>query len=170
MSHPTITESLNIVPRIITMQTCVLHLLAPSFLHVIKKMEAMGRNGVSAVLPPTAHQQNPSPVFALRKGIWNILSKWNALQMAVENKWGGSDSLDKSHQLASDIESWFSKSKEPQSVEDLESLLHESLLLTFNTEIEDGSIEEVAEQLMSLHEDVQGNHQCYINKLIFGSR
>lgn len=29
------------------------------------------------------------------------------------------------------------------SVEDLESLLHESLLLTFNTEIEDGSIEEV---------------------------
>lgn len=28
-------------------------------------------------------------------------------------------------------------------LEDLENMLHESLLLTFNTEIEDGSIEEV---------------------------
>lgn len=75
-------------------------------------MEGMGRNGVAAaVLPPPAHQQNPAPVIALRRGIWNILSRWNALQMAVENKWGGTDSLDKSHQLASDIESWFSKSK-----------------------------------------------------------
>lgn len=118
----------------------------------------MGRNGVVAVLPSPSRQQNLAPVFALRQGIWNILFNWNALQMAVENKWGGTDSLDKSHQLASDIESWFSKSKAPLSVEDLESLLHESLLLTFNTEIEDGSIEEVAEQLMVLHEDLQGNH------------
>ena len=32
----------------------------------------------------------------------------------------------------------------PLYVEDVENLLHESLLLTFNTEIEDGSIEEVS--------------------------
>ncbi|KAL1808467.1 hypothetical protein ACET3Z_025457 [Daucus carota] len=118
-------------------------------------MEAVGRNGEGAVLPPPSHQQK---VLALRKGIWNILSKWNALQMAVENKWGGTDSLDKSHLLAYDIESWFLKSKAPLSVEDLDGLLHESLLLTFNTEIEDGSIEEVAEQLIVLHEELQGNH------------
>ena len=31
----------------------------------------------------------------------------------------------------------------PLCVEDLENLLHESLLFSFNTEIEDGSIEEV---------------------------
>ena len=31
----------------------------------------------------------------------------------------------------------------PLYVEDLENLLHESLLLSFNTEIEDGSLEEV---------------------------
>ncbi|WOH08485.1 hypothetical protein DCAR_0727926 [Daucus carota subsp. sativus] len=120
-----------------------------------KKMEAVGRNGEGAVLPPPSHQQK---VFALRQGIWNILCKWNALQMAVENKWGGTDSLDKSHLLAYDIESWFSISKAPLSVEDLDGLLHESLLLTFNTEIEDGSIEEVAEQLIVLHEELQGNH------------
>lgn len=31
----------------------------------------------------------------------------------------------------------------PLDVEDLETLLHERMLLSFNTEIEDGSIEEV---------------------------
>nr|XP_007157124.1 hypothetical protein PHAVU_002G044900g [Phaseolus vulgaris]ESW29118.1 hypothetical protein PHAVU_002G044900g [Phaseolus vulgaris] len=69
------------------------------------------------------------------------------------NQWGGSDSLQKSHQLAADLFSWFSKSKVLVPVEDLENLLHECMLLTFNTEIEDGSIEQVAEQLLIIHEE-----------------
>lgn len=40
-----------------------------------------------------------------------LLSRWNGLQMAIENKWGGHDSLKKSEQLAYDIVSWFSQSK-----------------------------------------------------------
>lgn len=47
----------------------------------------------------------------LREGIALILSRWNGLQMAVQNQWGGHDSLQKSHQLADDISSWFSQSK-----------------------------------------------------------
>ncbi|XP_059630146.1 uncharacterized protein LOC132273138 [Cornus florida] len=95
----------------------------------------------------------------LREGISGLLSQWNALQMAVQNQWGGSDSLHKSHQLAADILTWFSQSKTPVSMEDLESLLHEKLLFTFKTDIEDGSIEEVAEQLMIMHEEyLRGNH------------
>ena len=38
-------------------------------------------------------------------------------------------------------------------MEDLENLLHETLLLDFNTEVEDGSIEKVAEQLMVMYEE-----------------
>ncbi|KAH7856604.1 hypothetical protein Vadar_003422 [Vaccinium darrowii] len=72
-----------------------------------------------------------------------LLSRWNGLQMAIQNEWGGHDSLSKSKQLGYDIVTWFSQSKEPPCVEDLENLLHESLLLSFNTDIEDGSIEEV---------------------------
>lgn len=82
-----------------------------------------------------------------------LLSRWNGLQMAIQNEWGGHDSHQKSEQLAYGIVSWFSQSKEPPNVEDLENLLHENLLLSFNTDIEDGSIEEVAEQLMNLHEE-----------------
>ncbi|BAT81775.1 hypothetical protein VIGAN_03163700, partial [Vigna angularis var. angularis] len=38
-------------------------------------------------------------------------------------------------------------------IEELENLLYECMLLTFNTEIEDGSIEQVAEQLFVIHEE-----------------
>lgn len=114
----------------------------------------------------------------MQEGIILLLSRWYALQMAVQNQWGGRDSLQKSYQLADDLFSWFSKSNciyfiflisiiywftrayfvDPfmsyyvflliyiialVPVEDLENLLHESMLLTFNTEIEDGSIEQV---------------------------
>uniref|UniRef100_A0A5B7AGI8 Pre-rRNA-processing protein TSR2 n=1 Tax=Davidia involucrata TaxID=16924 RepID=A0A5B7AGI8_DAVIN len=118
-------------------------------------MESINRNGV--VTPSRCLK--PEAVSRLRQGISVHLSRWNGLQMAVKNEWGGRDSLKKSEQLAADILSWFSQSKALLCVEDLESLLHESLLLTFNTEIEDGSIEEVAEQLMIMHEEyLQGNH------------
>ncbi|CAL5435517.1 unnamed protein product [Camellia sinensis] len=87
--------------------------------------------------------------------------------MAIQNKWGGSDSLKKFDQLTSDILSWFSQSKEQLHIEDLENLLHESLLLTFNTDIEDGSIEEVAEQLMIMHEEfLQGSHALMNKRVI----
>ncbi|KAF7837305.1 pre-rRNA-processing protein TSR2-like protein [Senna tora] len=94
----------------------------------------------------------------MEERILRLLSRWNGLQLAVKNQWGGSDSLQKSHQLASDLFSCLSKSNAPVPVEDLETLLHESLLLTFNTEIEDGSIEEVAEQLMVIHEEYLHRH------------
>ncbi|KAK7308848.1 hypothetical protein RJT34_05129 [Clitoria ternatea] len=94
-----------------------------------------------------------NPMILLQKNIILLLSRWHALQMAIQNEWGGSDSLQKSHQLVADLFYWFSKSNAPIPIEDLESLLHESMLLTFNTEIEDGSIEQVAEQLVNFHEE-----------------
>ncbi|KAL5782627.1 hypothetical protein ACOSP7_007656 [Xanthoceras sorbifolium] len=111
-----------------------------------------GRNRVT--------RQKPEAVsHNLLEGIRLVLSRWNGLQMAVQNQWGGRDSLHKSHQLAADILSWFSQLKGPLYVEDLETLLHERMLLSFNTEIEDGSIEEVAEQLMIMYEEyLQGNN------------
>ncbi|OWM74273.1 pre-rRNA-processing protein TSR2 homolog [Punica granatum] len=90
----------------------------------------------------------------LLEGIALLLSGWHGLQLAIENQWGGADSVQKYHQLIVDIFSWFSsRSKASLCVEELENVLHESMLLSFNTEIEDGSIEEVAEQLMILYEE-----------------
>ncbi|XP_022137757.1 pre-rRNA-processing protein TSR2 homolog [Momordica charantia] len=97
-------------------------------------------------------------VSGLQTAISSVFSRWDGLQMAIQNQWGGRDSHQKSLNLASDVFSWFSRSKPPLYVEDLENLLHESLLLSFNTEIEDGSIEQVAEQLMMIYEEhLQGS-------------
>ncbi|GKV07354.1 hypothetical protein SLEP1_g19147 [Rubroshorea leprosula] len=97
------------------------------------------------------------PVF--QEGIGLLLSRWSALQMAVENEWGGRDSRRKADLLVSDISSFFANSKEPLYIDDLENILEESLL-SLNTMAEDGSIEEVAEKLMVMHEEcLEGNYQ-----------
>ncbi|GMJ08339.1 hypothetical protein like AT3G22510 [Hibiscus trionum] len=109
-----------------------------------------GQNNHSSL--PSTHEND-----CLVERIRVVLSGWHGLQMAVQNQWGGLDSLHKSQQLAADIFSWFQNSK-AHRIEDLENLLHESMLLSLNTEIEDGSIEEVAEQLMIMHEEyLHGN-------------
>ncbi|KAK6929950.1 Pre-rRNA-processing protein TSR2 [Dillenia turbinata] len=112
-------------------------------------MDSIEKKGVAAT-----YELKPELHSLLRERISKILSQWTGLQMAVQNEWGGRDSHHKSQQLVLDILFWFSHSKAPHHVEDLESFLHETLLLSFNTEIEDGSIEEVAEQLMIMHEEL----------------
>jgi len=124
-------------------------------------------NGAVEPAVPSCSLEKQGCFSPLQEKISKLLSLWTALQMAVQNEWGGCDSLEKSEQLASDVFSWLFQSKELLQVEDLENLLHERLLLSFNTEIEDGSIEEVAEQLMIIREDhlhgnlvpVHENHQ-----------
>ncbi|CAB4281851.1 unnamed protein product [Prunus armeniaca] len=88
----------------------------------------------------------------LQEGIGLVLSRWSALQLAVENEWGGRDSRLKAEQLITDIFSWFNHSKEPLYIDDLEDMLNEAML-SLNTMTEDGSIEEVAEKLMIMHEE-----------------
>jgi len=91
------------------------------------------------------------------EGIGLVLNRWSALQTAVENEWGGRDSKLKANQLADDVFSWFTQSKEPLYVDDLEAILDEGLL-SLNLEVEDGSVEEVAENLMVMHEEcLEGN-------------
>lgn len=45
-----------------------------------------------------------------REGIVLVLSRWSALQIAVENEWGGRDSRRKADLLASEIFNWFAQS------------------------------------------------------------
>ncbi|KAH9310430.1 hypothetical protein KI387_025465 [Taxus chinensis] len=99
------------------------------------------------------------------EGVGLVLSRWTALQMAVQNEWGGKSSAVKAHQLSTDIVSWLVHPTLPRYIDELEEMLDENMLLSFNTEIEDGSLEEVAEQLMLLHEEcLQGNYDT-ISKL-----
>ncbi|KAK3042163.1 hypothetical protein RJ639_001283 [Escallonia herrerae] len=70
----------------------------------------------------------PDALSSLREGIFNLLSRWTALQIAVENEWGGRDSIKKSEQLASDILSLLSQLKGHR----LEYLVHNLIIAAFD--------------------------------------
>ncbi|KAI3473355.1 hypothetical protein Pfo_030645 [Paulownia fortunei] len=93
----------------------------------------------------------------LQEGINLVLSRWAALRMAVENEWGGRDSLQKSQQLGPHLFHRLTQSKEQVYIDDIEDMLDE-FMLSLNTEIGDGSIEEIAENLMVMREEcLEGN-------------
>ncbi|KAK2380324.1 pre-rRNA-processing protein TSR2 protein [Trifolium repens] len=94
-----------------------------------------------------------------QEGIGLVLSRWSALRTAVENEWGGPQSHSKAQQLAADIFSWFTQSNDQLYIDDLETLLNDATL-SFNLVIQDGSVEEVAEKLMIMHEEcLSGNFE-----------
>lgn len=81
--------------------------------------------------------------------------------MAVENGWGGPHSRAKALDFASRVFNFFHQPnrREPVYIDDLEDLLDEGMD-SFHATLDDGSIEEVAEQLMIMHEEcLEGNFQ-----------
>ncbi|KAL4560625.1 hypothetical protein LXL04_032778 [Taraxacum kok-saghyz] len=102
-------------------------------------------------------QLTAEAVNQLREGIDLLLGRWSALQMAVQNEWGGRDTRQKAQQLSVDIYQWLIRPSETLYVDDLENLL-DDFMLSLNTEIDDGSIEEIADNLMIVHEEcLEGN-------------
>ncbi|KQJ86517.1 hypothetical protein BRADI_4g06047v3 [Brachypodium distachyon] len=80
---------------------------------------------------------------ALQEGIGLVFGLWTALQMAVENQWGGRDSRAKADQFAASILSWFSNSKGPFYFDDLENMMHDTISESFSADFEDDSVEEI---------------------------
>lgn len=63
------------------------------------------------------------------EGIVMTLYRWSALQLAVENEWGGRQSRQKAEQLHSDIFSWFTQST--GNYQNSLILLHENAFFFF---------------------------------------
>jgi len=94
----------------------------------------------------------------LQQGINLLLSRWSALQMAVDNEWGGRDTRLRSQQLAVDTLSLLTRPKEPVYIDEVENMLDTFMDSSLYTQIEDGSIEEISEKLMVMHEEcLEGN-------------
>ncbi|GMI65625.1 hypothetical protein like AT5G27990 [Hibiscus trionum] len=83
-----------------------------------------------------------APVF--QEGLCFILTRWSALTAAVENEWGGRDSRGKANAICTDVFAFFTAFRaEPLHIDDLENILEQGLL-SLNTLVEYGSIEEVS--------------------------
>jgi len=100
---------------------------------------------------------------ALEEGIRLCFNRWTALQLAVENEWGGRSSRQKVQKLQADVLTFFVHSRVQKYIDELEQLLDDNLIQLLNLEAEDESIQEVAEQLMVLHEEcAQGNYETVL--------
>lgn len=65
----------------------------------------------TVVPPPTPAEQDAW----FREGVRLCLGTWTALQLAVENEWGGTRSREKLKQLEGDIVNWFYRGKREES-------------------------------------------------------
>jgi len=102
---------------------------------------------------------------ALGEGIRLVFGRWTALQMAVENQWGGRDSRAKADQFGESIHSWFCRSRGPHYFEDLVDMMYDTISDSFNADFEDNSVEEVAEQLLIIHEECLQSNYSSVEKL-----
>ena len=68
-------------------------------------MELRSRTVTGPVVLPAAGR----PMF--EEGLQLVFSKWTALDLAVQNEWGGMHSKDKALQLMRDTADWFYKKK-----------------------------------------------------------
>ncbi|XP_030543237.1 pre-rRNA-processing protein TSR2 homolog [Rhodamnia argentea] len=111
--------------------------------------------------PPRLLEQ-AVPIF--REGISLTLARWSALQMAVDNEWGGRNSRQRADELGHEIFDWCTQPTEPLYIDDLEDLLYEAMI-SLNVVAEDGSVEEVAEKLTSMYEECLEGNFTTIEKL-----
>ncbi|CAI9102424.1 OLC1v1000689C1 [Oldenlandia corymbosa var. corymbosa] len=128
-------------------------------------MNSINGNHSAAVAPAAPPPLTAEAAVLLQEGINLLFSRWTALQMAVLNEWGGPHSRVKSQKLAVDIFSLLTQSKEKVYIDDVEDFLYNAMEEEFATEISDGSIEEIAENLMLMHEGCLEGDFSLIQKL-----
>lgn len=108
----------------------------------------------------------PAAAAALGEGIALLFSRWTALQMAVDNGWGGPDSRCKEADFAAEVHDWFAAADPNELyIDDLEELLDDRLGVFFWTVAEDGSVAEVAEKLMVMHEECLAGNFSSVERL-----
>ena len=107
--------------------------------------------------PHKRKMSNPSPpsstFLSFAKGVVARLALWPALQIAVQNGWGGPDSAQKRTWIASVIVDTFEQPTPPDA-EYIEEMLLQIMDDEFETIVEDGSSESVAKDITNLWKDI----------------
>ncbi|KAJ1959490.1 rRNA accumulation- protein [Dipsacomyces acuminosporus] len=98
---------------------------------------------------------------AFIEGVDHIFAKWTALELAVQNGWGGRNSQEKRDSMVDEVVNYFdeliSKKKKPEP-SDIEELLLDIMDEDFNIMLEDNSAIEVAKDLCKVFvECIKGN-------------
>ncbi|KAI3996046.1 hypothetical protein MKX01_030896 [Papaver californicum] len=84
----------------------------------------------------------PESMAIVAEGIFLILSRWTALQLALQYRVYDKFSCQRAEQLHADIFYWFTQSKELY-IDDLERILEDSMGNSIDTYVDDESIGDV---------------------------
>ncbi|KAI9491469.1 Pre-rRNA-processing protein TSR2-domain-containing protein [Zychaea mexicana] len=101
--------------------------------------------------------EHPNKV-AFEQGVEYILKSWTALNLAVEQDWGGVESAEKRDWLIGVIVDYFGSNGKKLDVEDIETILDQIMTDEFQTILEDDSSYLVAKHLVEVyHQCIRGN-------------
>lgn len=105
----------------------------------------------------------PAEVFA--QGCHKVFSCWTALNLAVENHWGGAESEQKRDDFVQQVIN-FCISRKEVFRDEIEDILVDKLDEYFSVVLEDGSDVEVAEILVKLHSNCSKGDFTYAKELV----
>ncbi|KAF8335031.1 Pre-rRNA-processing protein TSR2-domain-containing protein [Cantharellus anzutake] len=112
----------------------------------------------------TNSSQLPSiELISFARGVIAALDCWPVLRLAIQESWGGPDSVSKKRWIASSIVDAFEIS--PLDEEDVELLLLDALVEGFETEVDDGSSRTIACDIVRIWRDVSNNQMGFVLKL-----
>nr|XP_056723364.1 pre-rRNA-processing protein TSR2 homolog [Euleptes europaea] len=99
------------------------------------------------------------------QGVKAVLAHWPALQIAVENGFGGAFSQEKAEWMAGAVEQYFQSNAdlEPDEVDDF---LAEVMNNEFDTMIEDGSLSQVSQQLCQFFRQCQQGNGAAVQEAL----
>ncbi|CAI5494851.1 unnamed protein product [Closterium sp. Naga37s-1] len=99
-------------------------------------------------VPITAAEQHADGWF--REGVRLVFARWTALQLALENQWGGGRSAEKAQHMQADLVHFCYSKRGAVYADELEEWLDEATVRDFNMEVEDGSLREVADKVVEV--------------------
>ncbi|KAI8639377.1 Pre-rRNA-processing protein TSR2-domain-containing protein [Parasitella parasitica] len=95
--------------------------------------------------------EHPNKI-AFEEGTSYIFHNWTALKLAVEQDWGGVESVEKREWFIDTIVDHFGKLGKKLDIEEVEDILYQIMTDEFNVTLEDDSPYLVAKHLVSLYE------------------
>ncbi|XP_001927933.2 pre-rRNA-processing protein TSR2 homolog [Sus scrofa] len=99
-----------------------------------------------------------------RAGIRAALEAWPALQIAVENGFGGVHSQEKAEWLGGAVEEYFFRNADLE-LEEVEDFLGELMTNEFDTVVEDGSLPQVSQQLQTMFRHLQRGDRAALKEM-----
>ncbi|QLG73112.1 hypothetical protein HG535_0E01960 [Zygotorulaspora mrakii] len=97
-------------------------------------------------------------------GVSMMIYKWDALETAVQNSWGGPDSADKRDWITAIVVDMFKNEKVVDSPLIEETLLY-AMLDEFDTNVEDGSALPIAVRIIEIYIECQQQNYSTVSEL-----